>query len=179
MRVALRRYVVDDALKCASSGYYHDAETPLGEFHKADVPPLDKFPREDLRWPQACKCGFAFRPTDNWQVFDNKLWRDSRNGKLVTLDEAEPGAMYAANWMSGMGGSIHWEKRGGGPHLIVKLPGGHYWDVDSKSRNGDGWTRTGEPPNVTASPSIGIYGAEEGEPWRYHGFLKDGKLDPC
>jgi hypothetical protein len=182
VRFSLRRYFSDhtELPQCSATGWYHDAETRLGEFEKSASPVIDSFPHDDPGWPKTCACGFVFRPDDQWQLFENTLWLDSRTGKLVTLGESDPGAMYMADWdWMTKSGSIHWEKRGGGPHLIVKLPGGHYWDVDSKSRNGDGWTRSGEPPNVTANPSIGIYGAKEGEPWRYHGFLREGRLDPC
>ncbi len=89
-----------------------------------------------------------------------------------------PGAMWFAPWLTNLRDSIHFEAlpadvRAKG-HLLVKTPGGD-WDVDSKSANGTGWTRTGEPPLVTARPSIGV-------PWpemKYHGFLSDGFLVPC
>lgn len=58
------------------------------------------------------------------------------------------------------------------PPLCVALPGGHWFNVDSQaSDSGEthGWTITGEPPNVTANPSINAVGD-------YHGWLRDGVL---
>ncbi|HVC33556.1 MAG TPA: organomercurial lyase [Chloroflexota bacterium] len=60
------------------------------------------------------------------------------------------------------------QARGGGPHLIVQLPNGWDWDLDAPMSNGPGWWRTGEPPKVTALPSVIAEG--------YHGFLVQGKL---
>jgi hypothetical protein len=72
--------------------------------------------------------------------------------------------------------------------LCVKIPGGSAgseWNVDrgrllnesmieqGKPRRFPAWTRTGEPPNVTANPSINWVGF-------YHGWLKNGVLtDDC
>jgi hypothetical protein len=64
-----------------------------------------------------------------------------------------------------------------GKCLVVRTPGGD-WIVDAKAIDGNGWTRTGTPPKVTANPSIGI-GHEEGKPWTYHGWLRDGHLVEC
>jgi hypothetical protein len=73
-------------------------------------------------------------------------------------------------------------KRPDGRCLVVKVPGrngagemrGMLWPIDHPSTGGGaGWTRTGTPPNVTASPSINY----EGE---YHGWLQNGVLtDDC
>ncbi len=87
-------------------------------------------------------------------------------GELLPLRGAPAGAMWLAPWYSEWG-SQFWKERGGGPHLIVKTPGGE-WDVDSEASNGPGWQRSGEPPNVTATPSILCN--------QYHGWLREGKL---
>lgn len=50
--------------------------------------------------------------------------------------------------------------------LCVKLPGGPEWIIDRHDRK---WTRTGEPPNVTVTPSINHQGV-------YHGWLTNGAL---
>lgn len=52
------------------------------------------------------------------------------------------------------------------PPICVVCPNGQHWLIDSKSSNGDGWKITGEPPLITASPSILVPG--------YHGFLQNG-----
>jgi hypothetical protein len=66
--------------------------------------------------------------------------------------------------------------------LCVILPGGgSEWNVDrgrkyneqKPSRNLPAWTRTGDLPKVTATPSINAIGT-------YHGWLRDGVLtDDC
>ena len=50
---------------------------------------------------------------------------------------------------------------------MLKTPGGD-WILDAISSQGNFWTREGEPPNITAHPSI-ITG-------NYHGWLKNGIL---
>lgn len=62
------------------------------------------------------------------------------------------------------------------PPLVVMLPDRGSWCVDEKARwNGvmqdHGWRVTGEAPLITASPSI--------RTTRYHGFLRNGVLEPC
>lgn len=63
--------------------------------------------------------------------------------------------------------------------LFVCLPNGmpfcidgpaYHWDETTKKTvySGGGWTRTGDPPNVTAAPSINT-----GD---WHGFLQNGVL---
>lgn len=52
--------------------------------------------------------------------------------------------------------------------LMVQTPGGP-WFMDGRSRSGDGWTITGEPPNLTVTPSINVIGS-------YHGWLTNGVL---
>jgi len=54
--------------------------------------------------------------------------------------------------------------------ICVVGPSGDWWEIDRKSSNGDGWTVTGELPNITCSPSIVLNG--------YHGFLRDGAFTP-
>ena len=61
------------------------------------------------------------------------------------------------------------------PPLIVRLPNGDDFCIDSKpSVGGSGWDVTGEPPNITTSPSIASnnWSREHG----YHGFLTSGVL---
>lgn len=65
----------------------------------------------------------------------------------------------------------HADKR---PPLMVCLPNGTFWCIDTVPRKGDsGWTVTGSPPNITVWPSI--YNAP-GTPRAYHGFLTNGVL---
>lgn len=148
----------------------HDASLPFGE-QAARISAegyLEGFedlapPRDDPRWPTSCEqCGAALEPETHWQVFHELIYRRTDNGSEHTLRDAPPGAMYIATWFH--------EKN----HLHVCLPPNgalDYWDVDGPSSNGNGWTRSGEPPNVTASPSILTP--------RYHGFLRAGWLEEC
>ena len=60
--------------------------------------------------------------------------------------------------------------------LAIVLPGnylfcldGQCWNSDLEPANYGGWTVTGEPPNITVSPSINLGGL-------YHGFLQNGVL---
>lgn len=50
------------------------------------------------------------------------------------------------------------------------LPGGAEWSPDLlSSESSQGWTTTGELPNITVHPSVHQIG-------RYHGFVTDGVL---
>ena len=63
------------------------------------------------------------------------------------------------------------------PPLIVYLPPGFSFCVDDAYRGGhwgdnparEGWTVTGEAPNITVAPSINCVGT-------YHGWLQNGVL---
>lgn len=61
------------------------------------------------------------------------------------------------------------------PPVEIVGPGGGQWCPDQISTNGTGWTVTGEPPNITASPSIWI-AQGEGSPREYHGWLNNGEF---
>jgi hypothetical protein len=177
----LRRWTFGDGEhphdKCEASGYgYHNAHSPFDVRVAVRLPngcfPVQLGPaRTDPRWPQRCACGYQFQDDDEWQVFVEWLYRHPQTGALVIESEFPLGAMWwVDHYPASFDSKLHAE-RGGGPHLFVKTPGGP-WDIDAKSSNGDGWTRTGTPPHITAHPSILIEG-------RYHGWLKDGVLSPC
>jgi hypothetical protein len=56
--------------------------------------------------------------------------------------------------------------------LMVRLPNGVDWIVDSPMRGqpgASGWTVTGEAPSITVMPSINFFGS-------YHGWLQNGVL---
>lgn len=55
------------------------------------------------------------------------------------------------------------------PHLAVQTPAGRFC-IDCCSTDKVYWARTGEPPNVTVTPSINI------GPEVWHGRLTDGRL---
>lgn len=60
------------------------------------------------------------------------------------------------------------------PHLAVMTPGGLVCvDCPESDPPYGKWTRTGQPPDVTVSPSLNI---NEGTPGAWHGFLQNGEL---
>jgi hypothetical protein len=177
----LRRYAGEAT--CTGSGYgYHDAAVEIGQ---APGIPTDGtifrnvYPgspaHDDPRWPTKCACGYEFQPPDPWQPAQIALWRRADTGALVTLlfrgpQAAPPGAMWNADWMT----RFEDYRNPDGRCLTVRLPDGVDWAIDGPARSkGEppkphAWTRTGEPPRITASPSILTPG--------YHGWLKDGVL---
>ena len=92
------------------------------------------------------------------------------DGFATTSGQPEPGDMWWDPDLVGRWDSEAHQARGGGPHLLVRLPNGWDWDVDGPMSNGPGWERAGEPPNITASPSI-VAGD-------FHGWLRAGELVP-
>lgn len=63
--------------------------------------------------------------------------------------------------------------------LTVRTPGGD-WHVDRPSSSGGRWTRSGDPPRITATPSI-LFSLDRPTVGQrsYHGFLTDGFLVEC
>lgn len=89
------------------------------------------------------------------------------DGQIVHFNDLAPGAMW-------------WEDEEK-TELVVKLPSNSEWNIDrgrilnsqKAGRNYPAWNRTGDPPNITAKPSINHVG-------KYHGWLENGVLtDDC
>lgn len=160
---------------------YHNAETVLCVMtpqNDGDRTSGDYWAHDDPKWPKTCaRCGYEFQDGDYWQRTAWPVYARPTDGQLFTLHDAPVGAMWWADWLAGHHESPKHKARGGGPHLIVKTPAGD-WDIDAPSSNGDGWDRTGTPPVVTCTPSIGMPGAQ-GHPYAYHGFLTAGELIEC
>lgn len=159
---SLRRYAMGD---CPVNGFYHDASVVIGE---VDFPENgfagkggDTHPHDDPRWPTACACGYVFRSDDPWQCNRNRLYRHP-DESTSTLDALPPGAMYDAPWFAD---TWHGDD---GRCLVLALPDGSPWTIDGPATNGPAWQRSGEPPRITARPSIASPG--------YHGWLTDGVL---
>jgi hypothetical protein len=55
------------------------------------------------------------------------------------------------------------------PTWYVLLPNNCAWPIQHKGTDGASWTMTGEPPNITTTPSINYVK-------RYHGWIKDGVI---
>lgn len=171
VRVSLRRYQGNAA--CPLPWSYHNASIVIGD-EPAPLDPQgmlghgrDDHPHEDPRWPATCLCGYAFKAGDEWQCNVDRLFKGPPDGRLYTTRDMPPGAMYDATWWNVPGPD--------GVTLTVVLPpngGDDVWHPDSPSSNSNTpWTRTGEIPRVTCTPSILTP--------RYHGFLTDGWLIEC
>lgn len=133
------------------------------------------WPRDDPRWPAACAaCGQPFQLTDEWQMNENELFR-CPNGYEFSMwgggREMPAGAMVRAHW---------WDTINSHPQRVtpwwVALPNGHQWITCQEATGGGYWTVTGEPPNITVSPSIH---AAPGSPKSWHGFIRNGRLEGC
>lgn len=112
-------------------------------------------------------------------------------------DKPKPGDMYWANWYHSVqeDGSVHcrlqkWDNcndpRG---HLIVVLPNGCEWDIDSRASNCTReedrahrcWVRHGEPPHIHVDKNGDTCSAGAGSiiSVDWHGFLHNGELVQC
>lgn len=146
-------------------------------------------PRDHDAWPAVCAhCGVPFDPDDVWQTNQDVVYRvvevvpgaAVQPGDEYTWRTAPPGAMVWAHW------APEWRQGFDGRSLLVKLPNGLEWSVDSEANNctrkGDRthrcWVREGEPPNVTVGKSGETCAAGAGSilSGNYHGFLRDGVL---
>lgn len=176
---SLRRFSFSSSDRTPCNGStYHNAEVTLGtlpwdlEHHGRGA---DDFDHDDPRWPKVCdRCGYVFQPKDEWQHNLTRLWIRKDTGEKWTLSSAPPGAMWYADWLGEV--AEYKSRTPDGGILILKTPGGD-WNIDAKSSNGDGWTRSGTPPKITANPSILI--PASGGDRAYHGWLRDGQLIEC
>lgn len=180
MAVLLRIYTPRDQDPCPLPWGYHDAkserlavvpvtwypskdELPEGEdswVRKADgsvgTARFDWPGHDDPRWPRACECGYEFTEDDRWQHWKDALYLRSDTGEETTLRDAPDGAMWNADWMPFSLGPD-------GMCLVVKVPGGAQWMIDSEASNctrpGDSehhcWVRHGTPPLITVGKDGG------------------------
>ena len=67
-------------------------------------------------------------------------------------------------------GAMWWGVDGDGKRIwMVALPGGAVFTSEHIATDGGRWAVSGEPPNITVSPSINVEGI-------YHGFIRDGVI---
>lgn len=184
--VLYRRYVwsTERDEECTFSSIPYEGHVPtVWGYHNASVT-VERRPRgaddaghhptenekADPRWPKTCGCGYVFKDNDSWQVNIHTLYASKTRKGQWTLHDAPAGAMWDAPWHKGYDGK---HPKPDDIYLVVRTPAGD-WLVDGPSSNGGGagWARTGVPPLVTASPSIGF-----GEPMRMHGWLRNGVLE--
>ena len=197
----LRRYSrVGDGFDCAHG--YHQALVYLGRAPVVYEQREDgsryrtigvRTPRDDPRWPKVCeKCdAYAFTDADEWQDWEELIYRrvsdgaefvlhQSAGADAIGIPSAPPGATWDATWLKA------WPTPDG-IHLMVLLPNGHTWHVDSQASNctrpGEPhfcWIRTGDPRacHVTAGKDGDTCAAGAGSilAGDYHGFLRDGVL---
>lgn len=130
IEVSLRRFSFVETPKCPTG--LHDASVVIDRRAKGmDNASGDNHPHDDSRWPKACKCGYEFTEADAWQHCKISLWSRSDNQELVTLRDAPVGAIWYADWMSDSS-----SYRGhDGRVVVVRLPGGYDWMVDSRAKN--------------------------------------------
>lgn len=189
---ALRKSVYDKPCPLAD-GCYHNAEIRVddGEQLKDDltassreVRPGDGNPYDgDPRWPAHCACGYAFTDDDTYQLFSESLWRREDTGEEMTLRDAPAGAMWLSPWYD------IFHKPQLAHCLVVKLPNGIDWVVDSQATNctipddhkqerHHCWVIEGELPNITAGKSGPTCSAGAGsiQAGNYHGYLEKGYL---
>ena len=96
--------------------------------------------------------------------------------------ELEAGCMYWADWYPE---NMNWDNHKGA-HLIVVLPNGDHWNIDSRASNCTMkedrthrcWCRHGEPPSITVDKKGHTCRAGAGSimSGNYHGFLRNGIL---
>jgi hypothetical protein len=177
---SLRRYTATDTDRCPVHGTWGHAATfplepgPITRDARGFIVGKERPGNDDPRWPTHCEaCGYAFRPDDPRvldidEIFtapdDQRYHVRVRRRPLPGAAPAPAGAMWIADWIPK---GDAWT----GPDgrcLMLRLPDGHDWMIDGPSRSGGKWERTGEPPQITARPSILSPG--------YHGWLTDGVL---
>lgn len=96
-----------------------------------------------------------------------------QGGAVVRWSEAPIGTMVIKRDCQYDGCRGH--ERGG--CLLIKLPNPHdpnptrgiAWYIDHPGSDGCVWQRAGEPPKVTATPSINFVGI-------YHGWVREGQV---
>lgn len=179
---SLRRYAPSDEKKCPGTMGYHNASVPwmedapairTPEGYHSFLPESEWPERTDPRWPTRCEhCDYEFVPEDKWQIFSTIWYVRPDTGERFQQRALPPGAMYDSWWYPDS-----WK----GPDkkaLTVMLPNRIDWCIDAPSTGGGRWTRSGEIPHITASPSILVEAKPEFGRKRYHGFLTDGILCP-
>jgi hypothetical protein len=162
--LSLRRYAVE---RVCPLGRYHEAITLIGTAPTRYTPTrmLDTIhtPHSDPRWPVACACGERFADSDPWQTCQDPIYEAVDGRRFTTrLGDAPPGAMWNAPYYQDVWAGPD------GLSLIVVLPDGRHWAIDTPSSSGGHWTRTGNAPHLTVTPSILTPG--------YHGWLQNGIL---
>lgn len=158
--------------------------TPEGHLPLARVE--DICPKTDERWKQVAKCekcDYLFQESDYWDIFQDVIYHDDETNQEFGRRELPPGAMYFAPWLDSL------YKPQLEHNLVVVLPNGIEWNVDSQANNctipddthqdrHHCWVISGTMPNITAGKnqptcSAGAGSIQAGD---YHGHLINGEL---
>lgn len=199
-KVYLRRYRGGDAKPCAKSGHYCDgaffvAEAAIKRTVDGCIAVRDDAPpASDPRWPLACDaCGVPFAADDPRQLFGRTIYRRPDTGEEMLLKDAPPGAVWNAWWIAerrsarGCGYMVGPDGRS----LVVRLPDGSDWMIDSRARNCTMpndldhfcWVRHGRPEDgtlhVDKNGRTCAAGAGSIDSGGWHGFLRGGELRRC
>lgn len=149
--------------------FVDEREYPIVDGVDASGIEIQKQLEGDPRWPFCCAaCGkpFAEIVGNHVDVLTYRVWRAADGREFSDdLGGPPPGAMRHVWWYDTLTPDY------GGPDgktYSVITPDGHDWIMDGPASNGGKWLRTGEPPVVTAEPSI--------QTPAWHGFLERGWL---
>jgi hypothetical protein len=180
-QVYLRRYSSES--KCPTDGYIHDEMIPVDIIQDdAENPEYSKD-----QYPKKCSCGYEFLENDVWQRFPDSIYRRVDTGEEKGLREwaKVPGAMYNAAWLNDKLSYTGPD----GQSLVVILPNGKEWIIDSPARNCSlpddkihkCWVRHGIAPDITVDKNGHTCSAGAGSILvdDYHGFLRNGFLETC
>jgi hypothetical protein len=169
---------------------WHRAEV---ELERHDGPMPEEWERDDNKYSfeefgkkeYTCQyCKQVFTPTSkhgSGVSFGRRPVYDTTSGEI------EAGCMYWATWY---GDSFYWDNHKG-PHLMVRLPNGSDWNIDSRASNctmpNDRthrcWVRHGDPEqgimHVDKNGHTCQAGAGSIMMANWHGFLHNSDLYEC
>lgn len=129
----------------------------------------------------------AYSGVRGWRRWSPRYRRPDTGEIFDHLSAVPPGGMWDADWFH----DYHGGPMLGGPNtdgriLVVRLPNGNDWIIDSRANNctlpaDDNhrcWVRHGEPPNITVDKNglTCAAGAGSIQSGNYHGFLRNGEL---
>lgn len=147
---------------------------------------------QDSDWPSCCEhCGKPFEEKDDHQMFDRAIYVRPDTGATFTLNDVPVGACWDAHWYAKHGEGKQGSGYNTGPDgrcLVVRLPDGHDWMIDSRcsncTRKDDNdhfcWVRNGRPEDgtlhVDKNGNTCSAGAGSILTDKWHGFLHNGFL---
>lgn len=197
-RYTLRRYVSrgDEHSKCSGRFSYHNAHSPILAETQDDPskdwlcssPPAQP-EKDDPRWPVKCDyCDYKFTADDVFQVFGYPLYKRVDTGEIGTLEDFPPGALWRAHWYEERGKAAPGWTGEDGEAWMCRLPDGHDWFIDGKCSNCTRptephhcWVRKGVAPFFTVGKDGDTCSAGAGSiaTPKWHGFLRNGRLEVC